>query len=344
MRLAASGHPLHTRALSVELRHRSDGKLDVHGYVLDLRKRGFVPVAGELQPSGIVHHMELRGVVDPAARVIEQLSAHQPAIAFEATATTEGESCRDLAGRVAALGGTRLDVGWSRRLSEEIGGPRGCSHVLTLAQMLGPSIGWGLTRDQELHGLGMVRPAGQRVYRRDIIIDGLEPEDGRLELAAQLIDLHDAPAPERARPMERFGGSLEVRAQVLVDYRTYSIAGLLAAERWRARDDLGAEWQDRTAEVAGLTGTFLFRGVTSAILQHLGPDAAERPLGTMLLQVAPTMIQVNAALSESWPAVARQQNWFVGMGGFPDSCYMWRRGGPLERARSPEDPPILGRG
>src|SRR5207247_8847167 len=47
MRLEARGHPLHTRALSVVLAARADGKLDVHGAVLDLRKRGFVPVAGD---------------------------------------------------------------------------------------------------------------------------------------------------------------------------------------------------------------------------------------------------------------------------------------------------------
>ena len=343
MRLAATGHPLHTRALAVELRQRADGKMDIRGYVLDLRKRGFVPVAGDLQPSGIVHHMELFGVVDPATLVVETLTSRQPSVAFEATATTEGESCRDLAGRVDALGGTRLDVEWSRRLSAEIGGPRGCSHVLTLAQMLGPTVAWGIAHDRELHGPNAQRPTGQRIFRRDIIVDGLEPEDGRLELAVQLIDLYDAPAPELARPMARFGGALEVRAQVLVDYRTYSITGLMAAERWRGRDNLDASWEDRTNDVSGLCGTFLHRGVTAAILQHLGPDGADRPLGTLLLQIAPAMIQVNAALSENWPAVALQQKWFVGMGGFADSCYMWRRGGPLERARSPEDPPQIGR-
>src|SRR5262249_6025299 len=266
--LAATGHPLHTRALAVELRQRADGKMDIRGYVLDLRKRGFVPVAGDLQPSGIVHHMELFGVVDPATLVVETLTSRQPSVAFEATATTEGESCRDLAGRVDALGGTRLDVEWSRRLSAEIGGPRGCSHVLTLAQMLGPTVAWGIAHDRELHGPNAQRPTGQRIFRRDIIVDGLEPEDGRLELAVQLIDLYDAPAPELARPLARFGGALEVRAQILVDYRTYSITGLMAAERWRGRDNLDASWEDRTDDVSGLCGTFLHRGVTAAILQH----------------------------------------------------------------------------
>src|SRR5262249_28873610 len=57
MHLDLRGHPLHTRCLSITLVQRADGRLDVHGEIVDLRKRGFVPVAGDLQPSGVVHHM-----------------------------------------------------------------------------------------------------------------------------------------------------------------------------------------------------------------------------------------------------------------------------------------------
>ena len=33
-------------------------------YVLDLRKRGFAPVGGDLQGTGIIHHMRLDGSID----------------------------------------------------------------------------------------------------------------------------------------------------------------------------------------------------------------------------------------------------------------------------------------
>jgi hypothetical protein len=92
MDLCVRGHPLHTRSLSVTLAERTDGRLDVLGEILDLRKRGFVPVAGDLQPSGIVHQMQLRGVVAPESARLESLSALQPAVAFEPSALTQGES------------------------------------------------------------------------------------------------------------------------------------------------------------------------------------------------------------------------------------------------------------
>src|SRR5438552_14995212 len=117
MRLEAHGHPLHTRALSVVLTARADGKLDVHGAVLDLRKRGFVPIAGDLQGTGIIHDMRLAGLVDPERGTLERLGAEQRSVAFEPSAGTGGESCRDPIGRIATLAGAPLDAGWPRRLA-----------------------------------------------------------------------------------------------------------------------------------------------------------------------------------------------------------------------------------
>src|SRR5439155_1396178 len=139
MRLEARGHPLHTRALSVVLAARADGKLDVHGAVLDLRKRGFVPVAGDLQGAGVIHDM---------------------------------------------------------------------------------------------------RPAGQRVFRRDVVIDGHESAAAEMQLTAQTTDLHFAPAGAVVRPMERFAEQLEVRLVVEVEFPALTIGRLEAAERRRGAADL----------------------------------------------------------------------------------------------------------
>src|SRR3989442_9583161 len=110
VRLDVNGHPLHSRALSVTLVQRGDGQLDVDGSVLDLRKRGFVPVGGDLQASGIIHDMRLRAVVDPATLRLETIAAEQPTVAFEPSPATGGESCRDPIERVEALAGTTLDA------------------------------------------------------------------------------------------------------------------------------------------------------------------------------------------------------------------------------------------
>ena len=103
------------------------------------------------------------------------------------------------------------------------------------------------------------------------------------------------------------------------------------------------QWVDRTGRAAAAVGLSLFRGVSAALLERFGDRIEDRPLLDTLLMLAPTFIQVCAALSDKWPEAAMGSDSLVGMGGIPDSCYMWRRGGALDRARTPNDPsPALG--
>lgn len=336
MRLDATGHPLHTRALSVVFTARADGRLDVEGAVLDLRKRGFVPVAGDLQGSGIIHDMRLAAVVDPATRVLDSIVADQRSVAFEPTALTEGESCRDPIGRVAGLAGTSLDGGWGRRIAAEIGGPRGCSHLLTLFQLLASTVATALERDR-LRDVRAWRP-GERMFRRDVIVDGHERAAGSVALALQLTDLEHAPAPPVAPSMDRFAAAREVRGVATVDLGRFALTQVTLGERRRTRETLDAAWRDR-ADVAGpLAGQSVMRGVSAALMASLGDRPDDRPLLDGLLMLAPALIQCVAALSDGWPSLAARGAWIVGMGGQADSCYMWRAGGPLQRARTAEEP------
>jgi hypothetical protein len=335
MRLAVRGHPLHSRALTVELAHREDGRLDVRASVLDLRKRGFVPVAGDLQGSGIVHHMRLAAVVDPAARTLASIVADQPAVAFEPSVTTGGESCRDPIHAVEALAGRPLDADFARAAGGALGGPRGCSHVLTLTHLLASTTAWALGRETALHGAGAARRPGERVFRRDLVVDGFECADGTLKLAAQTTDLHFAPAPARARPMERFAEELEVRVHADVAFPSFALRAIEAAERRRDAPGLDrAAWRGREDVTATLGGECLGAGVTARLLARLGERADDRPLLDTLLMLAPALVQCAAALSEQWPAMFAMDPSRVGMGGLPDSCWMWRRDGALDRARA----------
>jgi hypothetical protein len=335
VRLDVRGHPLHTRALSVTLAQRADGRLDAAGSVLDLRKRGFVPIAGDLQPSGIVHDMRLGGIVDPATAMLDAITAEQRSVAFEPSPVTRGESCRDPIANVAALAGTRVDDGWARRVGSEIGGVRGCSHLLTLAHLLGSSAAWALARDAALHGRGVARRAGERVFRRDVIVDGHEPADGRMELAAQLTDLHLHPGPAVALPLTRLAAETEVRVLVELDFPAFTITGVAASERARGAADLEtAPWRDLGPRLGWLVGERLGAGVAMRLLERLGSDPADRPLLDTLLMLAPALIQCAAAMSDTFVALARTAPSLVGVGGLDDSCYMWRREGALACARA----------
>jgi hypothetical protein len=340
MQLDVGGHPLHTRSLSVTLVARDDGRLDVHGVIVDLRKRGFVPVGGDLQPSGIVHLMRLDAAVDPATARLDAITAAQPSVAFEPSAVTAGESCRDPVGRVTGLAGATLDASWPGRLSTEIGGPRGCSHLLTLAQLLGSTVAGAIAEDRARFGDRPARRPGERIFRRDVVVDGHERTPYTIALALQLTDLHYAPTPSMAPSMDRFAAEHEVRGIVEVDLRRFALQSATLGERRRDRETLAtAPWLDRTDVAAGVAGLSLARGVSAALLERLGSQEADRPILDGLLMLAPALIQCVAALSDAWPAMAAQGKWIVGMGGRPDSCYMWRADGPLQRARRDNDPP-----
>jgi len=333
--LNVRGHPLHTRLLSVTLSQRADARLDAFAEIVDLRKRGFVPVAGELQSSGIVHHMQLRGVVEPASARLVALAAAQPAVAFEPSALTAGECCRDPIDRIQALVGSVCDGGAARRWLAETGGPRGCSHVLTLGQLLAATVAWALALERDV--MPGPRRAGERVFRRDLVIDGCELPGEDLELSLQLTDLHFAPSPALARPIDRLASQLEIRALATVAMRELSLAAIRAGERRRTRAQFAqAGWRDHTPALAPLVGLKLASGVGGALVRRFGEDPDARPLLDVLLNLTPGLYQCMAALSERWGIAALANESAIGMGGIPDSCFMWRRGGALDLARERE--------
>jgi hypothetical protein len=342
MRLDARGTPLHSRALTVVVSQRTEGGLAVEGTLLDVRKRGFVPVAGDLQAAGLIHHMRLLATVTAEADRLETIVADQPSVAFEPTATTGGESCRDPIRAVEALAGAPLDAELARRTSAALGGPRGCSHVLTLAHLLGATL--LSIRSRLAAAPGGWRP-GERIFRRDLAVDGSEPADGSVHLAAQLTDLAFAPAPPRARPMDRFAAAYELRALADVDFPGLAVRTIAVADRHRGPDTLDvATWTSRDDAVAGLAGLRLGGGATSALLARFGGDPDDRPLLDTLLMLAPALVQCAAALSDPWAALYRTNPSEIALGGLPDSCYMWRRGGALDRLRAGETPTPPGRG
>ena len=339
MDLDLHGHPLHTRAIGIAMTRRADGRMDVGGTLLDLRKRGFVPVGGDLQSSGIVHHMLLDVVVDPANGRIDEAAARQPSVAFEATAATEGESCRDPIATARGLVGGVVSRGWPERVGDVLGGPKACFHIFTLAHFLGATTAWALDRERERFP-GVTRSAGQRIFRRDLLIDGAQEPDGALHLALQLTDLLFAPVDGVVPSMQRLGENLEVRLQLTLRPPQFVASGVVVADRRRDASSLQTPWRPRPDLAAHLDGLSMLRGPTPALLARFGAAGDDQPVLDAALMLAPTLIQVFAAVAD-WANTAARDGWLLGMGGRPDSCWMWRRDGALQRLRSPDDPPRL---
>ena len=222
--------PIHTRTLEVAVSESENDSWAVTGELVDLRKSGFAPVAGDLQMSGLLHHMRVRARVTPSTCTLEEIDADQPAVAFESSSLSRGESCRDPVARIRSLAGASLATGFSTRLNETIGGPRGCTHLMTLAHLVGTTLPCLLSFESSQSATRR-RPA-ERVFHRSMSFDGSQRRDDELEIAVQLQDMHFAPAAEIVRPMDRFGKQIEVRAAASVKLADLSLRELTIVGCW----------------------------------------------------------------------------------------------------------------
>jgi hypothetical protein len=332
----ASGHPLHTRTLAVEAFRAGEAGLRLEGVILDLRKCGFVPTGGELQTAGFIHHMQLALELDATAR-ITRVTPAQPVVAFEATRETGGDSCRDPAPRLQALVGERIDAGFVRRLGAAFGGALGCSHLLTLAQWMAAGV------PRLLGGAGGHAP-GERTGKRVLFLDGFERPEGGVEVAVQQSEFALRPQRALGFPLERLAHQHEVRVLARLDAGLGRIEAIDAAERERTAETLAtAAWRGRAGTVAALAGGPALRGLAARVLALEG---ASGPLRDALLSLAPGVIQCFAALAHrivgrlpGGPTAGGALPRELSVGGYPDSCFMWRRDGALGRARAKAEAP-----
>lgn len=345
--LAIQGMPLHTRSLSVALSPLQSDRWLARGDVIDLRKNGFVPSTYDLQPSGIIHSMNIELELDPGSLEILEIRVAQPFVAIEASPETGGECCRDPAPRLLDLTGEKLDEDFGGRLGAVFGGPRGCSHLLTLFQLMASTIprAAALERARAEREGRSPRPE-ERFFRRSLFLDGHERDDRTIDVAVQLADTHSRPIGPREPVLERLALSHEIKLQARIDRKRFQIETLTAGERSRTPETVGrAAWTRHDARLAPLVGVPLIPGLARRIFALVEGDPLARPLRDVLLQLAPGFIQVMAALMDAHfeqkarepeggateaPAVAN-------LGGNANSCYMWRTEGSILRSWAQRD-------
>ncbi len=338
------GLPLHTRSLTVTISRESDSFWLARGDVIDLRKNGFVPSSYDIQPSGIVHSMSIELVFDPTSLRIERIAVDQPFVAVEPSEATGGECCRDPAPRLLDFKGDHLDAGFTKRLSAHFGGAQGCSHLLTLFQLMASTI----PRAARLENARITREQtnarfGERFFRRSVFIDGHLRNDDRVDVAVQLADTHSRPLAPKEPPTKRLECSYEWKLLATVERTRFQIHRLLAAERERRFETLvSADWISHDALVSPLVDVPLIPGMAGRVFQLLADNSELEPLRDALLQFAPGFIQIVAALMKDHPRVRAQAEEgapaspsdVASLGANSNSCYMWRQGSPISRSWS----------
>jgi hypothetical protein len=339
----AEALPLHTRTLNIIVSRESAGLWRARGDVIDLRKTGCVPSVDDVQPAGIIHMMNIELDFDPATLRMDRIEVDQPYVAVEPSKATGGECCRDPVPRLEALTGDHLDEGFTRRLAGGFGGPLGCSHLLTLFQLMASTVprAIALERERATREDSETAP-GTRFFRRSIYVDGQTLRDGSLDVVIQLADTHTRPPSPGNRGFERLASSHEVKCFAGVERKRFRLERLDVRERTRdLLANANAPWIDHAALVAPLVGNPLIPGMAGRIFKLFETGAPKCPIQDSLLQLAPGFIQIMAALmdhnfrnrqSEALASEPASPS-VAGIGGMPDSCYMWRTDSPYAVSR-----------
>lgn len=332
MPIEARGRPLHTRTLEISIRGASP--LRVEGRILDIRHSTYAPMADRLQLAGVIHDMFVRLEVEPESREILSLSVDQPTVAFEPGAATAGESCRDPAGSLGALVGATIDAGFTRRVGEVHGGPRGCTHLFTLTS----AVGAALLQHLKLYPDGSNRGEDELVFRRTTVLDYLLADRRLLTVAAQQSDFSTRPEREVGHRFERLRRQHEIAAAIEVGVPDRLIRGATLRERIRPEEDLAnPDFRDRSGDLIDLHDQPILGGAGKRIYARFGADPDDAPLLDLMLQIPVGFIQslpplaepmfVHQLTSKDRPGRAGEapKRARKGMG---NACYMWRDGGP----------------
>jgi len=341
------GTPLHTRSLTIAVSRDSEQVWRARGDVVDLRKRGFVPLAGDIQPSGVIHSMSIELSFDPSSLRIASIVVDQPFVAIESTPATGGECCRDPAPRLLAFQGDTLDADFTKRLGQGFGGPLGCSHLLTLFQLMASTIPRVVALEGERSGREATFSAlGIPFFRRSLFVDGFERDDTTIDVVLQLADTLTRPTPPAVRATERLELSHEFKAALRVDRKRFRIETIEAMERQRSHASLGAlDWTLHSERLSSLVATPIIPGMAGRLFGLLSDDPKARPLLDLLLQIAPGFIQIIATLMDDYfqqreqspsntaPNASSGRPGVAAVGGNTNSCYMWRQDGYLETNR-----------
>ena len=334
------GLPLHTRSLTVSLRKTAADRWLARGDVIDLRKNGFVPTSYDIQPAGVIHSMSIELDLDPESLRMDAIRVEQPFVAVEPSEATGGECCRDPAPRLFELAGECLDDAFPAKLSAKFGGPLGCSHLLTLFQLMASAIPHAAAIEHaRAEREGTRHAVGDRFFRRAVFVDGLRRTDERIDVAVGLTDSMTRPWSADSHSLERVERFHEVKIAATVDRKRFEFGEFEVLERIRDADSLeDVEWRDETGTFASFVGSTVLPGLAKRIFGLTDETPALFAIRDALLMFAPGFIQIIAAQMDLFfeerarardagtePDVAR-------LGGNPGACFMWREGGPIEKA------------
>jgi hypothetical protein len=136
----SKGEKLHTRSIEVTTYNYDEQRIVVEGILKDERFQESHIMTGEKLPSGIMHHMTIRLLVNCSNLLIEDVD-----VGF---VRVPREACHETIGCLNAIKGLSITRGFKSKVKKIAGGQKGCAHLLELLLAMAPAAVQGYAASQ----------------------------------------------------------------------------------------------------------------------------------------------------------------------------------------------------
>jgi len=127
----SKGEKLHSRKIEVTTYDYDEQRMIVEGSLKDDRFQESHAITGEKFPSGVIHHMAIRLLVNCSTLLIEDIDVDLISVPREA--------CRETIGCLAPIKGLTITKGFTAKVKKLAGGKRGCTHLVELILAMAPA-------------------------------------------------------------------------------------------------------------------------------------------------------------------------------------------------------------
>jgi hypothetical protein len=138
----SKGKKVHARNIEVTTDEYDRQRIMVEGVLRDDRFQESHVITGETFPSGVVHHMAIRLLVNCSNLLIEDIEVDLISVPREV--------CRETIDCLAPIKGLTITRGFTSKVKKLAGGNKGCTHLVELILAMAPAVfqGFGAHQSQ----------------------------------------------------------------------------------------------------------------------------------------------------------------------------------------------------
>ena len=123
---------IHTRTLSMATYETDGDNIIVEGTLADHRLVDTYLLSGDHRPRGILHHVSVQLLIGPPELTIHDIDVDMISV--------PRPHCAEIVRSYDRLKGVAVKSGFTVKVKELMGGPKGCSHVTALIVAMGPTV------------------------------------------------------------------------------------------------------------------------------------------------------------------------------------------------------------